>query len=363
MPVELIGLVPHSDSSEIKGGYTDPVDVDFIDRIAAAHEAGGFDRVLVAFSATTPDCWPLAARVLFRTERLGVLVANRPGFVAPTLLARTAATTDQLSGGRVAVHFITGGNEADQRRDGDFLGHDDRYRRSHELISVFRRVLEAEEPFDHQGEFYRFEGAFSHVKPIDRIPVFFGGSSPAAIPVGAELADVYMVWGEPRAALASFFDEVRAAAAPFGRSPSFSVSLRPILADTEDAAWARAEAIARTTQERVDAFVGKNGFAGGLSSSVGRLRLVEHAGRSDVHDERLWTKVAGITRAGGNTTALVGTAEQVAEALLRYYDLGADRILIRGFDPLEDAVEYGDKLLPLVRAGVAARDAELAEAV
>lgn len=364
MPIEIIGLVPDSDASETHGSYTDPIDAAYIDRIARAHDVGGFDKVLIGYSATTPDNWSIAAKVLFGTEQLGVLIATRPGFVTPTLLARKAATLDQLSGGgRVAVHYITGGNEADQKRDGDFFDHDERYRRTREFISVFRRTLTSAEPFDHDGEFYRFEQAFSNVKPVGDIPVFFGGSSPAAIPVGAELADVYMVWGEPRAALREFFDEVRRAAEPFARQPTFSVSLRPILADTEDAAWARAERIAQATEERINAFIGKSGFAGGLSSSVGRLRLVEHADRADVHDERLWTKIAALTRAGGNSTALVGTPAQVAEALLEYYDLGASRILIRGFDPYDDAVEYGEKLLPLLRAGVAERDAQLAEAV
>jgi alkanesulfonate monooxygenase len=96
-------------------------------------------------------------------------------------------------------------------------------------------------------------------------------------------------------------------------------------------------------------------FHEGLTTSVGRERLLEHADSKDVHDERLWTRVAGLTRSGGNTTALVGTPEQVAEALLRYYDIGADRLLIRGFDPYEDAVEYGEKLIPLVREGAAKR--------
>ena len=74
-------------------------------------------------------------------------------------------------------------------------------------------------------------------------------------------------------------------------------------------------------------------------------------------DKRLWTAVAAATGAKGNTTALVGTPEQVAEALLDYYDLGVTTFLIRGFDPLEDAVDYGRELIPLVRDEVARREA------
>jgi len=78
----------------------------------------------------------------------------------------------------------------------------------------------------------------------------------------------------------------------------------------------------------------------------------------DVYDERLWMKVANLTGAAGNSTALVGTPEQVADALLRYYDLGIGALLLKGFDPLADAIQYGKQLIPLVRAGVAKRDAK-----
>jgi alkanesulfonate monooxygenase len=81
----------------------------------------------------------------------------------------------------------------------------------------------------------------------------------------------------------------------------------------------------------------------------------------DVYDERLWMKVANLTGAAGNSTALVGTPEQVAEAMLRYYDLGITTLLLKGFDPLADTIDFGQRLVPLIRDGVALRDAKLAE--
>ena len=77
---------------------------------------------------------------------------------------------------------------------------------------------------------------------------------------------------------------------------------------------------------------------------------------ADVHDERLWMSIAAATGARGNTSALVGTPQQVAEALLAYYDLGVTTLLIRGFDPLQDAIEFGAELIPTVRAEVVRRD-------
>jgi alkanesulfonate monooxygenase len=90
--------------------------------------------------------------------------------------------------------------------------------------------------------------------------------------------------------------------------------------------------------------------------------LLDLASRGEVHDKRLWTAIAAATGAAGSTTALVGTAEQVAESLLDYYDAGASTVLIRGFDPLQDAIEFGRELVPLVRAGVEHRDRQLVRA-
>jgi alkanesulfonate monooxygenase SsuD/methylene tetrahydromethanopterin reductase-like flavin-dependent oxidoreductase (luciferase family) len=70
---------------------------------------------------------------------------------------------------------------------------------------------------------------------------------------------------------------------------------------------------------------------------------------------RLWTPLAAATGAAGNSTALVGTPETVAQAILDYIDIGVSTILIRGYDPYDDAIDYGRQLLPLVRSEVARR--------
>src|SRR5262249_10648882 len=193
------------------------------------------------------------------------------------------------------------------------------------------------------------------VKPLQRpaIPIYFGGASGPALGVGARHCDVYALWGEPVAAIRRSIAEVRAAA-PSGRVPRFSVSVRPILGATEEKAWARARSIlARIVELRS----GANAPAG--PQNVGSQRLLELAARGEVHDKRLWTAIAAATGASGSTTALGGTAAQVAESLLDYYDAGANTVLIRGFDPLRDAIEFGRDLVPLIRAGVARRERQV----
>jgi alkanesulfonate monooxygenase len=185
------------------------------------------------------------------------------------------------------------------------------------------------------------------------IPINVGGSSDGAIEAAAKHADVYALFGETLDQVREQVARVRAAATRHGRQIKFSLSLRPILADTEAAAWQRAEEIlARVKTVRQ----GGKLFSLGTQKSVGSLRLLEAAERGDRHDKRLWTAVARETGAAGNSTSLVGTVDQVADALQDYYDIGITTFLIRGFDPLEDAVAYGD-LIARTNALVAARDA------
>lgn len=354
MGVEIIGMISTTLASEIYGKSIIAGDVDpqFITQFARIHEDGGFDRVLVGYGSTGADGFLVTAQAASVTTRLGYLIAHRPGFVAPTLAARKAATLDHLTGGRIALHIITGGSDVEQQRDGDFLDHDARYRRTDEYLEVLRRTWTSDRPFDFDGEFYRVRGAFSEVKPLQRpaIPVYFGGASGPALAVGARHCDVYALWGEPVAAIRQSIAEVCAASPP-GRFPRFSVSVRPILGSTEAKAWERARAILARILE-----VRGNAKAPPRPQNVGSQRLLELATRGEVHDKRLWTAIAAATGAAGSTTALVGTPEQVAESLLDYYDAGASTLLIRGFDPLQDAIDFGRELIPLIRGEVARRE-------
>src|SRR6476469_7698667 len=183
MPVEFIGMINTRLVSEIhppRGPIWDP---SYIRDFARAHEDGGFDRVLVGYFSPAPDGFLVVAAAAEKNERLGFLLAHRPGFVAPTLAARKLATLDQLIGGRLALHVVSGGDDADQQRDGDWVGHDDRYRRTDEYLDVLKRVWTSDGPIDHDGEFYRFRGAYAEIRPLQQpyLPIYFGGASAAAV--------------------------------------------------------------------------------------------------------------------------------------------------------------------------------------
>lgn len=376
MSIEFIGFLAHQEASESVVPHGPLVNPEFVGAYARTQEYGGFDKALIAYHSAAPDGFQVAAYAARETSRLGLLIAHRPGVVAPTVAARQLATLDHFSQGRASVNIITGGNDAEQQRDGDFLGHDERYERTDEYLSLIKQAWQSPEPFDFDGRHYKVRGHFAQVRPLQRgpagpqIPVYFSGSSPAAVAVAGKHADVFMMWGEPLAGIAEQIAAVRTSATRYGRAAKlrFSLSIRPILGATEDEAWARAERILAATRGKLEKAAGPGGLhriAPGQPQNVGSQRLAAFAAQGTVLDKRLWTGIAALTGAvagtaattgiGGNSTALVGTPEQVAEALLDYHNLGVGTFLIRGFDPLLDAVLYGRELIPEVHRQLALR--------
>jgi alkanesulfonate monooxygenase len=372
MSVEFIGYVGHFNSSETMRREGPAIDVDHIEAVAKAHEYVGFDRVLIAFNSTSAESILIGQHIANVTQQLKLMIAHRPGFTAPTLAARQLATLDQISRGRVAVHIITGGNDTELAQDGDHLTKDERYARTSEYLDIVRQEWTSAAPFDYTGNHYRVDRGFGDIRPYNpsSIPVYFGGASDAAITVAGKHADVYALWGETYDQVRELISRVRAAAAPFGRTPSFSLSLRPVLADTEDEAWAKADRIlAQAIALREHGGSGRsphnarqNRIDGAIPANEGSRRLLDAAAKGQRLDKCLWTGLAALTGAQGNSTGLVGTPDQVADAMLDYYDLGITTFLIRGFDPLVDAIQYGRELLPRVRALIDAREASRAVA-
>jgi len=355
--IEFIGFISNNNSSETIVRQGPIIDRHHIETVAKAHENAGFDRALLAFHSTTPDSLQIGQHVLGVTESLKVMIAQRPGFTAPTLIARQLATIDQLWHDRVSVHVITGGNATELKQDGNTIDDkDERYARTAEWLDVIKAEWSSDKPFSYNGKYYQVENGFSQVKPYrpGGIPVFFGGASDAAIEVAGRHADTFALWGESYAQVRDVTARVQSAAARHGRpTPRFSLSVRPIIADTEEKAWAKAEEIlARATalQDQTGYRKPADGHA-----TAGAKRLLALAEQGTRIDKRLWTEIAKLTGANSNTTALVGTPEQVAEAFGDYYDLGVSHFLIRGFDPLIDAIEYGRELIPLTRKLIAER--------
>ena len=197
MPVEFIGMISTRDQSETRRSRGPVVDRDYVRRFARAHEDAAFDRVLIGYSSSQPDGTQVAAYAASHADQLSFLIAHRPRFVAPTLAARTFATLDQFTGGRIAVHIITGGSDPDQRRDGDHLPKDERYDRTDEYLAILKQEWTSDAPFSYQGRSTRSRTLTPRsARRSSRGSRSTSAAPPPAYRVGGKHADVYALWGD-----------------------------------------------------------------------------------------------------------------------------------------------------------------------
>ncbi|MFJ1759766.1 LLM class flavin-dependent oxidoreductase [Amycolatopsis sp. NPDC088138] len=343
----------HANRSAGPAAQRDP-DLDYLAQVARAAERQGFEGVLTPTGTWCEDAWLTTAALIRETTKLKFLVAFRPGVISPTLAAQMAGTFQRLSEGRVLLNIVTGGDAVEQRRFGDWHDHDARYARTDEFLTIVRGVWSGK-PFTFEGEHLKVEGATTLAAPDPLPPIYFGGSSPAALPVAAKHADVYLTWGEPPAQVAEKIAKVKALAGD--RDIRFGVRLHTISRDTSAEAWAEA-------QKLLDALspeqVAKAQAQLAASESVGQQRMVAlHGGRTDggvrgleIHPN-LWAGV-GLVR-GGAGTALVGSHSEVADLIEEYHSVGVSEFVLSGYPHLEEAYWFGDGVRPeLARRGLLA---------
>lgn len=361
MGIQFVGMAAPNPATEVTGRPGPAFDKDYLLQLARAHEESGWDSVLFAYSSAGPDPAQAAALVAASTRRLGLLLAHRPNVSYPTYAAKAFATLDAMSGGRLAVHFITGGSAADQAAEGDYLSKVDRYGRTGEYMQIVKKVWTSRERFSFDGEHYRFEDFEADVFPVQvpRPPISFGGSSLAAYRTGAAEADVFALWGEPPADTAEQITAVREASAAAGRRtpPRIQVGFRPIIAATDELAWERARRIEAALEAKLAAGQAPLRHRRSLTDpeNTGSRRLLGIARRQERHGQALWTRTAELTGGGGNSVALVGSPETIASALVEHIELGVDIIAARGYDSLNDAIDFGRHVIPLVRQELAHR--------
>ena len=362
MAVEFLGAGygnPSTETTPLVGPVWDP---GYTREIVQAHEQHGWDHVLFPYASDGPDPAQAAAWAAAHTDRIQLRVAHRPNVSAPTFAAKTFATLDTASGGRVTVHLIAGGLTSDQRAEGDDLDKDARYDRLAEYADVLLRSWTSSEPFSHIGPYYRTEEFLLRARVGPRPGLSAGGASRRALEVGARVADVFAFFGEPLAATADQVALLRALAARPGdprpgcrsrsgrswRPPTRRPGPRPTRSGPASTSCRGPRPVATLTEApcgRVQ-----------LPENTANLRLAELAASGERHDRALWTPtVAGAGGLPTSATALVGSYRTVADALLDYVDLGFEIFGLRGYDLIADAVEFGEHVIPLVHAGVSDR--------
>lgn len=328
------------------GGHERPATLDYLTQVARAADQLGFDGVLTPTGTYCEDSWLVTAAVSQHTQRLRFLVAFRPGITNPTLAAQQAATFQRLTGGRLLINIVTGGDSAEQRRFGDWLSHDERYARTDEFLAVLRGAWSGL-PFDFSGWYFRVQGASVLQKPNPVPEIFFGGASSIAEDVAARHVDTYLLWGETPSMVQERIARVRAKGEAIGRNLRFGIRLHVITRDTAGEAWAEA---ARLLDVLDPALVAGAQRMLSSSESVGQQRMLSlHGGRREDLEvsPNLWAGI-GLVRPGAGT-ALVGSHEQVAERLLEYHALGVDEFILSGHPHLEEAYAVGENVLPILR--------------
>jgi alkanesulfonate monooxygenase len=351
-PVTLHWFLPTSGDSRTvvpfgPDGHQRPATLDYLAQVARAADDLGFTGVLTPTGTWCEDSWVVTAALLGVTKRLKFLVAFRPNAITPTLAAQQAATYQRISGGRLLLNIVTGGDDAEQRRFGDWLDHDERYDRTDEFLTVLRGALSGT-PLDFQGRYFHVAGATTNRAPVPRPQLYFGGASAAAEVVAARHVDVYLAWGEPPEMVAPRIERMRKLAADNGRTLRFGIRLHVITRDRAEDAWAETERfmeqldpeLVRTAQRIL-----------AKSASVGQQRMLSLHGGGGTDDlviaPNLWTGI-GLVR-GGAGTALVGSHEEVADRIQEYHELGFDEFILSGHPHLEEAYWFGEGVMPILR--------------
>jgi len=279
------------------------------------------------------------------TKRLKLIAAVHPGLWHPGVVAKMGATIDALSGGRFCLNVVSGWFKDEFIIYGEpWLDHDERYRRSEEFIRVLKGMW-TEDEFHFRGDFYRINGGWVKPKPISapHPEVFQGGNSKAARRMASRASDWYFMNGNTVEGVREQIEEVSALAREEGRTVKFALNAFALVRDTEAEAHAVLEDI--IAQADVEAV---QGFG----------EAVKNAGASSREKQGMWanSNFSDLVQYNdGFKTGLIGTAEQVAEKIREYYEVGVDLILCGFLHYTDDLPAFGRNVIPLVRELEASR--------
>jgi alkanesulfonate monooxygenase len=315
----------------------------------------GFSSLLTATNFHAEhEAWTASIATLARTQGAGLLIAVRPGMFHPAMFAKMVATAANLFPGRVRINVVTGSNPAENAMYGDIENHAERYARTREFIAIMRDLWRGV-PVDHDSPRYPFKGAIVSPVPPEPVPIYLGGHSDDAQRISAELADVYLVWGDTLAGVEKRLTTMRAHEAQVERLVDtplrYGLRCHVVVRETEDEAWKAAERLI----SRIDPAVRRRFIeTTAVVDSEGQRRQLELAASASlVVEPNLWAGV-GLARSGVGV-AIVGSPAQVADKLRAYQALGISTFILSGYPHLEECRRFGEMVMPLLKRR-AARD-------
>lgn len=325
---------------------TVPPSMAMFDRVVAAAEKAGFEYLLVPVSWTCWDAYICSAMVLARSRTIRMLVAARPGYMNPVLLARMIAAMDQLSDGRVAVNLIAGQSDAEAVQDGILLPKEERYALMDEEVSILKALWTERGAVTFEGRHHQVNGARISPKPLQRPhPRFYlGGGSPEAWELSARHADVHLFWGDTTETIAANMRDIRERAARHGREHDigFGMRLQIVCRETEDEAWEAAHALVAGVTDSQTTFIRQHYGSSAANRRVQELALTH----GELIAPHLWTGITKVRPGAG--IAVVGNPQQCADTLQQYIDLGCHSFCLSGYLHDEEAERFARLVRPLL---------------
>jgi dimethylsulfone monooxygenase len=313
----------------------------YASRLARRAEQIGFDLTLVAelnlndikgMDAPSLDAWSTAAALAAVTERQEIMVAVRPTFHAPALLAKQAANIDHISGGRLSLNVVSSWWATEARKYGvQFDEHDDRYARTSEWLDVVDGMW-GEPVFSHSGRHYTVEEGILEPKPVQRPrpTIYAGGESPAAKSLIAAKCDAWLTHGDPPETIGRKVDDMRERRERLGLPPmKFGAAGYTVVRPSEAEAQREVERITDVKQSA-------KGFAN-YQDWIDNTQLEQ---RVSLEDYSVSNR--------GLRAGLVGTPEQVAERILAFERVGLDLLLLQFSPQLEEMERFAEEVIPLV---------------
>ena len=304
-------------------------------------EENGIDSLLMACGFYMPDPVPLVAALGTATRQIRFMLAYRSGLIAPTGFVQQVNTLAALTGGRVSLNMVVGHSQEEQRSYGDFLSHDERYQRSDEFLTICRAFWRGGGPVDFAGKYYRIEGGrlgTPFVSAERRVPeIYLGGGSALAREIAARHADCWLRLGDAPEKLR---DEV---AALRGQGVEVGVRLSLIARPSRDEALAAAAALLAAGGEGWVREV----FVRGSDSESIHDAFARASDAASWPTPWLWT--GAVASRGPSAVCLVGTPDEIADAILEYRRVGVSQLILSSWANHDAVTYFGHEILPRVR--------------
>ncbi|MBH66926.1 MAG: alkanesulfonate monooxygenase [Rhodospirillaceae bacterium] len=325
-----------------------PPSPEMFERVVQTAEDNGFEYILLPVAAACWDAWLTSALLTRSTKKIKMLVAARPSYINPVLLAKMIATFDQMTQGRISINLIAGQNDVENEAEGVGFDKVQRYEVMEEEVEICKALWSDQDKLDHDGRYYKLKQA--HIGPAifqKPYPKFYlGGGSSEAEEFSAKHANVHLFWGDTVERIKENMERIRKLASKYDRGSEigFGMRLQIICRKCEQDAWDVAEGLIKNVTDDQKKVI-KEHFA----SSVANQRVQQlSAEYGEMLAPNLWT---GLTAARpGAGIVIVGTPEQCADTLQKYIDIGCHSFCLSGYLHDEEAARFGNWVRPILCA-------------